>query len=449
MADWSYGNITSNWQAACGFSTSWDGYGQTFTIEAGFQACNGWHFTGLSNIQWRIVFNGATIASGTGSGSVATNGYLKLGSGTVHYNRTQGGQTFGYSVVVTRTGSFAGTSTVNGSCWEGPLESHTVSYNGNGGSTPASQTKWYGTILTLQGTPSRAGYGFDGWKGSDGTTYSAGGQYTKDADCTMTAQWHQLYKEPTCTITAFRTSSASASTESPTGAYIRVSSAWKVDTSVTSGNAGKTVKTEYRVIGASSWTTAATTTVSGTSGTTAASFAAAAASGFEIRVTVTDTKQSTVFEARVGTAVAAIDVANKGKLVGIGTAVSGSETGVRLGYPAKYYSSAGTTQELGPVSLGFTDKVGCGLKVFRFGHVVCWRVQGNFIAGPAWGSKTLATGLPPASDQFRSAIAIQSEANMGANFFVDESGNLISEPKGNDLSSSKWIFASGTYIAKA
>lgn len=74
------------------------------------------------------------------------------------------------------------------------LESHTVSYNANGGTgAPNSQTKWYGTVLTLSSTkPSRTGHDFVGWGTSSGDTtvdYYAGGQYGTDANITLYAIW--------------------------------------------------------------------------------------------------------------------------------------------------------------------------------------------------------------------------------------------------------------------
>ena len=74
------------------------------------------------------------------------------------------------------------------------LQTYTVSYNANGGSSaPSSQTKTYGTDLTLtSSTPTRTGYTFAGWNtASDGsgTNYSAGGSYTSNAAVTLYAKW--------------------------------------------------------------------------------------------------------------------------------------------------------------------------------------------------------------------------------------------------------------------
>lgn len=71
------------------------------------------------------------------------------------------------------------------------LKSYTVTYNTNGGTgTYANQTKEHGKALTLYtNEPTKAGYTFAGWLGSDNATYQAGGTYTANADLTLTAQW--------------------------------------------------------------------------------------------------------------------------------------------------------------------------------------------------------------------------------------------------------------------
>lgn len=72
-------------------------------------------------------------------------------------------------------------------------DSHTVSYNANGGSgAPGNQTKWYGDILTLSATkPTWSGHTFLGWATSStgGVSYSSGGQYGEDKDITLYAVW--------------------------------------------------------------------------------------------------------------------------------------------------------------------------------------------------------------------------------------------------------------------
>lgn len=72
----------------------------------------------------------------------------------------------------------------------------TVAYNANGGSgAPASQTKTYGTTLTLSSTkPTRGGYVFKGWatSASGSVAYASGGSYTSNAAATLYAVWEAV-----------------------------------------------------------------------------------------------------------------------------------------------------------------------------------------------------------------------------------------------------------------
>jgi uncharacterized repeat protein (TIGR02543 family) len=84
---------------------------------------------------------------------------------------------------------------------------YTITYDGNGntgGAAPSSQTKTYGTSLTLQAKPSalaKTGYTFDGWNtASDGTgtTYSASSSLSSDLsttnEATVTLYAHWVYE---------------------------------------------------------------------------------------------------------------------------------------------------------------------------------------------------------------------------------------------------------------
>lgn len=76
---------------------------------------------------------------------------------------------------------------------------YTVSYNANGGSgAPSNQTKRHDITLTLSSVkPTRDGYNFAGWGTSatdTGVKYSAGGQYTGNANITLYAIWTNVAK---------------------------------------------------------------------------------------------------------------------------------------------------------------------------------------------------------------------------------------------------------------
>ena len=70
---------------------------------------------------------------------------------------------------------------------------YAVSYSANGGTgAPSTQQKSHNVTLKLSTTkPIRKNYTFAGWKSTDKTMYSPGGNYTKNEKTTMTAQWCQ------------------------------------------------------------------------------------------------------------------------------------------------------------------------------------------------------------------------------------------------------------------
>ena len=76
---------------------------------------------------------------------------------------------------------------------EAPTATYTISYNGNGGSAPGTQTKTQGSSIRLSTqVPTRTGYTFKGWATSATATaaqYQPGDTYTADADLTLYAVW--------------------------------------------------------------------------------------------------------------------------------------------------------------------------------------------------------------------------------------------------------------------
>lgn len=98
--------------------------------------------------------------------------------------------------------------------WE--KNTYTVSYNANGGSgAPASQTKTYGTALTLSSTkPTRSGYTFLGWSSSSTATspsYYAGGTFSGNYGLTLYAVWEKIPEKYTISYNANGGSGAPAS----------------------------------------------------------------------------------------------------------------------------------------------------------------------------------------------------------------------------------------------
>jgi len=75
---------------------------------------------------------------------------------------------------------------------------YTINYNTNGGSgAPKSQTKTYGTTLTLSNSrPTRANHVFLGWSTNSrasAANYSANGKYTANSGATLYAIWRKAY----------------------------------------------------------------------------------------------------------------------------------------------------------------------------------------------------------------------------------------------------------------
>ena len=121
---------------------------------------------GLSDVTHNITYSTADMSSTTGT-------YVMISAGA-----WDGKSNFGNSIPITVPAK----------------ASYTVSYNANGGSgAPASQTKQYNVTLKLQtATPTRTGYTFAGWNTNSagtGTSYSAGGNYTANANATLYAKW--------------------------------------------------------------------------------------------------------------------------------------------------------------------------------------------------------------------------------------------------------------------
>ncbi len=107
---------------------------------------------------------------------------------------------------------------------------YTVTYNANGGSgAPSTQTKDYGTALTLSSTtPTRAGYTFLGWSTSStatSATYSAGGTYNSESNTTLYAIWKK--NQTTAYTLSYNANGGSGAPSSQTGSTSYIISSTK------------------------------------------------------------------------------------------------------------------------------------------------------------------------------------------------------------------------------
>ena len=137
--------------------------------------------------------------SGTSGTSFSSSKTVSLSdAGTASVSVKVGGSLSGTTFKIT------GNNSKTYSITDGAKATYTIKYNANGGSgAPSSQTKTYGTALTLSSTkPTRASetdgdgntisYTFKGWATSASATsaaYSAGGKYTANKSATLYAVW--------------------------------------------------------------------------------------------------------------------------------------------------------------------------------------------------------------------------------------------------------------------
>ena len=333
-----YGNTTNHWRCYINTWSSEDATSVSAGLTVGIQDC-GWGFQIWTGIVGTANANGASNSvntsfnTSTGSWSTKdiTSASKRFEKGHTAYNVTLSGS------VTNQSGYMNGTSSASQTITIPALASHTVSFNANGGTgAPGSQTKWYGTVLTLSSTkPTRTNYEFLGWStSSTGTVdYQPGGQYGADADVTLYAVWKLLYVPPKFTnALAIRTNSMSSTTSDYSGGYCYASFTYKVDTTIYPSNVAKSIVCRYYQDGS---TTGVTVTPTGdlnkASGTINVHFAASINSVYYIECALTDTKNGTATIARsITTGVLPMEVANKGKSVGILSAAPKS-AGLNLG----------------------------------------------------------------------------------------------------------------------
>ena len=151
----------------------------------------------LNGFYAHVDINGNTNSTENTSFYSPTGGWVdkSIISHSQSFSRTHSDYTIYINACIDRRGSSyaPGKSIPTAYITIPAIEHHTVAFNANGGSgAPGSQTKWYGTVLTLSSTrPTRTGYTFQGWATSASGTvaYQPGGQYGADSDVTLYAVW--------------------------------------------------------------------------------------------------------------------------------------------------------------------------------------------------------------------------------------------------------------------
>lgn len=302
-----------------------------------------------SNFTGSATVNGSSAsAKGSGYYSAGTTSGV-IATKSLAITRTHSAQSITLKGTVTSNYTWSGkSSTASGTITVPAKPSYTISFNANGGSgAPGNQTKWYGESLTLSSTkPTRSGYDFLGWSTSSSATsatYSAGGSYTANSAATLYAVWKRAYIAPTITNPkVYRCDSSGNASDDGTLAYF--SASWSVDTTLTSGNKGKSFLVEYRLSTATSWTTGQTVTLNAASGTTSAIIKTSSGSNvtfseentYKIRLTISDTSGQSGNTASstltISPAYFTMDFMAGGKGVGIGHSADIDGT-VRVGMP--------------------------------------------------------------------------------------------------------------------
>ena len=333
-----YGNTTNHWRCYINTWSSEDAVSVSAGLTVGIQDC-GWGFQIWTGIVGHASANGSdsevntSFNTPTGSWNTKdiTSASQRFVKGHSAYNVTLSGW------VRNQSGYMNGTSSASQTITVPALAHHTVAFNANGGTgAPGSQTKWYGSILTLSSTkPTRTNYEFLGWSTSPtgAVSYQPGGQYGADADVTLYAVWKLLYVPPKFTNgLAIRTSSITSTTPDYSGGYCYASFSYKVDTTIYPSNVAKSIVCKYYQDGSTTGTTVIPTgDLNKASGTINVHFAASINSVYYIECTLTDTKDGTATIARsITTGVLPMEVANQGKSVGILSAAP-SSAGLQLG----------------------------------------------------------------------------------------------------------------------
>ena len=139
----------------------------------------------VRNLTFSLSFDNKQIFS---KSSCSIGGTYTV-SGTQSVNKTTSTQAKTLKATGT-TGGGSSTHTIN----VPTLTTYTISFNADGGTgAPGNQTKYYNTALTLSGTkPSKTGYTFSQWHGSNNVNYAAGGIVAAgvNQNVTLTAQWN-------------------------------------------------------------------------------------------------------------------------------------------------------------------------------------------------------------------------------------------------------------------
>lgn len=151
---------------------------------------NGVSYNNDTDVSQSITFNGSTQSFShtfTTSTSAQTMGSKSWTVSKTHSSRSLTASGSMYTAVS------LGTLTASTSVSIGAKTSYSITYAANGGTgAPSADTKWYGEAATVSSTkPTRTGYTFSSWSGSNSVSYQPGGTIAASVNqaLTLTAQW--------------------------------------------------------------------------------------------------------------------------------------------------------------------------------------------------------------------------------------------------------------------
>ena len=271
------GSASRSGYAFAGWYTASSGGSKVTTIPANATTYYA-HWTGNT---YYVQFNGNGNTGGStakesftyGTAKALTaNGFTKTGYTFSKWNTNAAGTGTNYNnqqSVSNLTATSGGTVNLYAQ-WT--ANAYTVKFNGNGASSGsmADQSFSYDTAQNLTSNAFSKGtaYRFTGWNTSPdgtGTSYSDGesvNNLTEIANgvVTLYAQWELHYIAPTIgNLTTLRYANGQSADD---GTQLHIEFSWAVDTIVSSANYATSIKIQYKVRGAATWTTLTETTYS-------------------------------------------------------------------------------------------------------------------------------------------------------------------------------------------
>lgn len=171
--------------------------GEVYDTFAGISKARGWgHPDDLRHYYNKSpegLYRNVYVYSGTGIAGVSGGGTYVYGAWATISATCSTGYDFNYWSNSSSSSSSFGVKVTSDLSYTayGKPQTYTISYNANGGTgAPGNQIKTYGYVLTLSSQkPTRTGYIFNYWDGSDGGTYYPGSSFGTDADTVLTAHW--------------------------------------------------------------------------------------------------------------------------------------------------------------------------------------------------------------------------------------------------------------------